>query len=152
GDPARFGFDGIVRTVTGPDAGAFVPLSIALDAMPTTDRFGTGTGSDVGSQAYPASRFEQSLRVDGSVTVDGSTHTIRAAGHRDRSWGPRNWRVAFTLGDLQAEDEQLYFVGAPQLGDRGGGYLRDATGVQRVTCVGGELHYDDAARTMAPAR
>src|SRR5439155_17239311 len=57
GEPAQFGFDGIVRTITGPDAGAFVPLSIALDATPTADRFGTGTGHDVGTEAYPANRF-----------------------------------------------------------------------------------------------
>ena len=77
---------------------------------------------------------------------------MRAAGHRDRSWGPRNWRVAFTLGDLQSEHAQLYFVGAPQLGEGSGGYLRDAAGVRRVACVDGALHYDDAARTMDPAR
>ena len=152
GEPAQFGFDGIVRTITGPDAGAFVPLSIALDATPTADRFGTGTGHDVGTEAYPANRFEQSLRVDGTVTIDGVDHRVRAAGHRDRSWGPREWRVAFTIGDLQAEDAQLYFVGSPQLGERGGGYLRDASGMERVTCVGGDIAYDDAARTMAPAR
>jgi hypothetical protein len=152
GDPAGFTFDGSVRTITGGDAGAFVPLSIALDATPTTERFGTGTGHDVGSEAYPASRFEQSMRVNGTVTIDGTTHAIRAAGHRDRSWGPRNWRVAFTLGDLQAEDAQLYFVGSPQLGERGGGYLRDSSGVRQLRCVGGTIDYDDAARTIAPAK
>ena len=153
GDPAAtFEFDGIVRTITAPNAGAFVPVSIALDATPTTERFGTGTGHDVGSAAYPASRFEQSMRVDGTLTVDGTTCPIRAAGHRDRSWGPRNWRVAFTLGDLQSEDAQLYFVGAPQLGERGGGYLRDASGVRTLQCTDGVIGYDDAARTIAPAR
>jgi hypothetical protein len=152
GEPAAtFFFDGVVRTITGPDAGAFVPLSVSLAATPTTDRFGTGTGTDLGSEAYPASRFEQSLAVNGSVTSGGVSRPVRANGHRDRSWGPRNWRVAFTLGDLQGEDAQLYFVGAPQLGERGGGYLRDASGVRHLTSAGGEIHYDDAARTMAPA-
>jgi hypothetical protein len=149
---ATFRYDGIVRAVTGPGAGGFVPVTIDLTATPTTERFGTGTGGDLGTEAYPASRFEQSMRVTGTVTVDGVTRRVRAAGHRDRSWGPRNWRVAFTLGDLQSEDAQLYFVGAPQLGERGGGYLRDAAGVRRLRCVGGTVDYDDAARTMAPAR
>ena len=138
--------------MSGPDAGALTPLSVRLDATPTTDRFGTGTGDDVGNDAYPASRFEQSLAVAGTVTAGGPARPVRAAGHRDRSWGPRNWRVAFTLGDLQSEHAQLYFVGAPQLGERGGGYLRDASGVRRIACVGGEIHYDDAARTIAPTR
>jgi hypothetical protein len=149
---ATFEFEGIARTVTGPEAGALTPVSIQLEATPTTDRFGTGTGADLGSEAYPASRFEQSLAVAGAVTASGPARPVRAAGHRDRSWGPRNWRVAFTLGDLQAEHAQLYFVGAPQLGARGGGYLRDASGVRRLACVGGAIEYDDAARTIAPAR
>lgn len=153
GDPAaRFEFDGIVRTITGSGAGAFIPMSIDLAATPTTDRFGTGTGSDLGSEQYPAARFEQSMQVEGTVTIDGVMHPIRAAGHRDRSWGPRNWRVAFTLGDLQAEDAQLYFVGSPQLSERGGGYLRDASGVTPLRCTGGVIEYDDAARTIAPAK
>ena len=149
---ATFNFDGVARTVSGPDAGALTPLSVSLDATPTTERFGTGTGDDVGNDAYPASRFEQSLAVEGTVTAGGPARPVRAAGHRDRSWGPRNWRVAFTLGDLQSEHAQLYFVGAPQLGERGGGYVRDASGVRRIACVDGEIHYDDDARTIAPTR
>ena len=62
---ATFHFDGVARTVSGPDAGALTPLSVSLDATPTTERFGTGTGDDVGNDAYPASRFEQSLAVAG---------------------------------------------------------------------------------------
>jgi hypothetical protein len=149
---SSFDFEGVVRTVAGPDAGALVPLAVRLEATPTTGRFGTGTGADVGSVAYPASRFEQSLAVTGSVTAGGPSLPVRAAGHRDRSWGPRNWRVAFTLGDLQAEHAQLYFVGQPQVGERGGGYLRDATGVRRISSVAGDVHYDDAGRTIAPAQ
>ena len=153
GDPAAtFEYDGIVRVVTGPDAGGFVPLSLHVDATPTTERHGTGTGNDVGSEQYPASRFEQSMAVAGTVSVDGASSALRAAGHRDRSWGPRNWRVTFTLGDLQSEGAQLYFVGSPQLAERGGGYLRDASGVQPVRCVSGTIEYDDDARTIAPAQ
>ena len=149
---ATFRLEGVARTVTGPDAGALTPLSVMLAATPTTDRFGTGTGGDLGSDEYPANRFEQSLAVSGTLTAGGPARPVRAAGHRDRSWGPRNWRVAFTLGDLQGEHAQLYFVGAPQLGERGAGYLRDASGVRHLTCVGGAIEYDDTARTIAPAR
>jgi hypothetical protein len=149
---ATFRLEGVARTVTGPDAGALTPLSVTLAATPTTDRFGTGTGGDVGSDEYPASRFEQSLAVSGTITAGGPAQPVRAAGHRDRSWGPRDWRVAFTLGDLQAEHAQLYFVGPPQLGERGAGYLRDASGVRHLTCVGGAIEYDDRARTISPAR
>src|SRR3954451_19330496 len=92
------------------------------------------------------------MAVSGTVAIGDSVRSVRAAGHRDRSWGPRNWQVTFTLGDLQSEDAQLYFVGAPQLGERGGGYLRDASGVRQLRCTGGTVEYDDNARTIAPAR
>jgi hypothetical protein len=152
GDPAAaFTYHGIVREVTGAGAGGFVPVALDLDATPTTEVFGTGTGNDVGSEEYRASRFEQSMAVTGTARIGGRAHAVRAAGHRDRSWGPRNWRVTFTLGDLQSEGAQLYFVGAPQLAERGGGYLRDASGVRRVHCTDGTIHYDDAARTIRPA-
>jgi hypothetical protein len=148
---ARFTYDGNVRVVTGAGAGGFVPLALELAASPTTEVFGTGTGNDLGSEQYPASRFEQSMAVTGTVRIGDDTRSVRAAGHRDRSWGPRNWRVTFTLGDLQSEDAQLYFVGASQLGERGGGYLRDASGVRQLRCTAGTLEYDDDARTIAPA-
>jgi hypothetical protein len=148
---ARFAYDGIVRVITGDGAGGFVPVALDLDATPTTEVFGTGTGKDLGSEQYPASRFEQSMAVTGTVRVGDDTRSVRAAGHRDRSWGPRNWRVTFTLGDLQSEGAQLYFVGAPQLSERGGGYLRDASGVRQLRCTAGDIGYDDAARTIAPA-
>jgi hypothetical protein len=148
---AAFGYDGIVRVVTGRGAGGFVPIALDLHATPTTEVFGTGTGNDVGSEQYPASRFEQSMAVVGTVRIGDGTRSVRAAGHRDRSWGPRNWRVTFTLGDLQSEDAQLYFVGSPQLSERGGGYLRDASGVRRLRCTAGTIAYDDGARTIAPA-
>ena len=43
-------------------------------------------------------------------------------------------------------------MGQPQVGERGGGYLRDTTGVRRISSVGGVVHYDDARRTIAPAQ
>jgi hypothetical protein len=150
GDAARFAYDGIVREVTGAGAGGFVPLALDLTAAPTTEPYGTGTGNDLGSEHYPASRFEQSMAVTGTVRVGDETRSVRAGGHRDRSWGPRIWRVTFTLGDLQSEGAQLYFVGAPQLGERGGGYLRDASGVRTLRCIEGAVEYDDDARTIAP--
>ena len=70
--------------MTGPDAGALTPLSVTLAATPTTDRFGTGTGGDLGSDQYPASRFEQSLAVSGTVT----RRRLGATGARGRAPRP----------------------------------------------------------------
>lgn len=35
--------------------------------------------------------YEQFITVDGTITVDGATTQIEAAGLRDHSWGPRDW-------------------------------------------------------------
>ena len=106
--------------------------------------------SDKASMEIPAPEGGTVKEI--KVAVGDAVQTVRAAGHRDRSWGPRNWRVTFTLGDLQSEGAQLYFVGAPQLAERGGGYLRDASGVRQLRCIDGTLDYDDEARTIAPTR
>jgi len=148
----RLRFEGVPRVLTGPDAGSLAPISFDLAATATTDCFGTGTGDDRGRGEFVASRFEQSLAVSGSLTEGKRTVRIRGAGHRDRSWGPRNWRQAFSLGDVQSAAGQLYFVGRPQLGGAGGGYLRDASGVRTLSCVEGTVAYDDAQRTIAKTR
>ena len=87
------------------------------------------------------------------MRIGDETRSVRAAGHRDRSWGPRNWRVTFTLGDLQSEHAQLYFVGAPQLArTRRRVPARRVGRAGPVRCIGGSVDYDDAARTIAPAQ
>jgi hypothetical protein len=111
----------------------------------------TGEGDDVEHGSYPTNRFEQSLSVSGNVTMGGITHEVHAGGHRDRSWGPREWRQAFTIGDVQSTGQQIYFVGrGPGLGVA---YRRrpDAE-VQTLFWSGGEVHYDDERRTFSLAR
>lgn len=148
----RFRFAGELRTLTGPDAGSLESVALDLAVTATTDCFGTGTGEDRGSVEFAASRFEQSLAVAGSYTEGKRKVGIRAAGHRDRSWGPRNWRQAFALGDIQSADGQLYFVGGPQPCGMSFGYLRDASGMRTLSCVEGVVAYDDARRTIARTR
>jgi hypothetical protein len=147
---ARFVFQGALLGRSGPSAGAYIPVSIDLSCTATTGCFGTGTGHDSAKSPYASSRFEQSLAASGGVVVDGADHTVRAGAHRDRSWGPREWRVMFTLGDLQDRDRQLYFVGSPVYG-AGSGYLRDGSGESRkVAWVDATIEYDDHARTISP--
>jgi hypothetical protein len=149
---ARFSFSGAFLARTGPRAGAVVPVSLELVATATSDCFGTGTDDDRADQTtFPARSFEQSLTVSGSAVIDGRRYEILAGGHRDRSWGPREWRRQFTLGDLQSPDGQLYFVGVgPGLGI---GYLRDESGaVRHLGWSGGGVNYDDDARTIGAAR
>ena len=141
-----FQLDGVARVRSGPRAGALVPLSLELTATATAPCFGTGTGHEPDEQPqFPASRFEQSVMITGTLTVDGQTRAIECPGHRDRSWGPRTWQVGFALGDLHGDGRQLWFAGAPQPGERGSGYLRDGDGTHRITGIDGTVAYDDSA-------
>jgi hypothetical protein len=128
-----------------------VPVALDLACRPTGDRFGTVHGDDDRESAYARSRFEQSLEASGTVAVGTDRVAIRAGSHRDRSWGPREWRLAFTMGDLQAGDRELFFVGAP--GFAGGGYIRERSGaLVNLSGLDWTIGYDDAARTITPRR
>jgi hypothetical protein len=149
---AAFSFQGTCLTRTGANAGAYVPVSLELDCRATGECVGTGDGTDIAEVTRPKDRFEQSLEATGTLVVDGTRHDIRAGAHRDRSWGPREWRIEFTIGDMQQDDRQLYFVGSPAYGV-GAGYLREGpTGLRHLKWTGGTVGYDDSARTMTPGQ
>lgn len=38
-------------------------------------------------------RYEQSMRTDGTLTIGGKTTEFAGVGHRDHSWGTRDWRA-----------------------------------------------------------
>jgi hypothetical protein len=147
---ARFSFDGDALVRSGPGAGAHRHVVIDLACTATGDAVRTGSGRDEALSTHEISRFEQPLEVRGSVVVDGVRHEVRGGGHRDRSWGPREWRQAFTLGDLQAPGHQLYFVGRSGL-EVGMGFERDGAEV-RHGAVSGEVDFDDEHRTIVGAR
>jgi hypothetical protein len=144
---ARFTFAGAFLARSGANAGVYVPISIDLVCASTSDCVAAAPNADT---AYQTGRFEQSLSVTGAVSVGGSQRQVRAGAQRDRSWGPREWRVPFAIGDLQGGDRQLYFVGSPQHG-RGSGYLRERSGeLRRLRWIDGTVGYDDRARTITP--
>jgi hypothetical protein len=148
---ARFTTSGSFLARSGPKAGAIVPASIDLICTATSECFGTGAGKDDGVSSYPTARFEQSMEVTGTVTVAGQTHAVNAGGHRDRSWGPREWRQAFALGDVQSQDGQLYFVGQPS--GRGMAYLREpGQEVRNFLWSKADFDYDDDQRTVRSGR
>ena len=150
---AAFGYDGIVRVVTGAGAGGFVPLALDLTATPTTEVFGTGTGNDVGSEQYPASRFEQSMvrhrhrahrRRDAIGARRRATVTVRGA----RATGASPSRSATCSRRTRSSTSSAHRSSASAAAD---------TCATRRACVNcaapaGTIEYDDAARTIAPAR
>lgn len=149
---ARFTAGGMALVRSGANAGARVHLDIDLDCFATAAVVGSGVGDeDKARSEYPTARFEQSFGATGTVTVDGTRHSVRAGGQRDKCWGPRDWRHGFAMGDIQFEDRQVYFVGYsfPGLST---GYLREGSNaVVHLECVDGRIDYDDANRTIRSA-
>ena len=149
---AHFTFEGTLLGRSGSAAGAHVPVAVDLACRATAAPVGTGAGDDDGRSAYATNRFEQPFAASGTVVVAGNRRAVQAGAHRDRSWGPREWRQAFTLGDLQGRDRQLYFVGRSFPG-LGGGFVRDGSdAVEQVVAVDGSVEYDDEQRTFASGR
>jgi hypothetical protein len=145
----RFTLGGTHLTRSGPGQGRYVPVEIDLEYAVAGAPVGMGMGTT--DDRYPASRFEQSLRAVGSVAIDGEQTKVRAGAHRDHSWGPREWRLPFTLGDLQGGDRQLYFVGAPTYGI-GTAYLREGSAdLRHLQWVDPVIDFDDDARTIEPS-
>jgi len=147
---ARFTFAGDALVRSGPDAGAYRTVSIDLTCRATAEAVRTGSGADEDRTTYETGRFEQPVEATGTVTVDGRRHAVRAGAHRDRSWGPREWRQQFTLGDLQTRDRQLYFVGRTFPG-LGMGFLRTGHEVRHLVVVDGHIDFDDDRRTIRSA-
>jgi len=162
-EDGRFTFEGDLLVRSGPRAGDYVPVSVDLAYRATAAPVPTGTGHDDRVSPYAASRFEQMLSAEGTVTVGGVEHAVHAGAHRDRSWGPREWRHLFTLGDLQSADRQLYFV-ARTFPGVGMAFYRDGSGeparaagsgqrgVHHLLVADGSIDFDDERRTFGEAR
>ena len=53
--------------------------------------------------------YEQSVAVRGIIAFDGSTHALNGSGHRDHSWGLRDWGVLPRMRWLTGQMEGLAF-------------------------------------------
>lgn len=147
----RFTFSGYPLIRSGPGAGSRIPMSIDLAYRDCADVHATGIGDDGDSTTYPHGRFEQSLEVTGTVTVGRTTHHVEGGAHRDKSWGPREWRQEFSMGDLQGNNRQLYFVGR-RYPDLAMGYLREGDrNLQFMRVIDGQIDFDDEHRTIKQA-
>ncbi len=67
---------------------------------------------------FALNRSEQSGRVKGSMVVDGRTIAIDTLGHRDHSWGTRNWSVNYHYKWFHATtaDASVHFFKMEYLG------------------------------------
>jgi hypothetical protein len=68
-------------------------LTVDLDFEALHDAFTFRDNPDGLPSWFADDRVEQTGRVSGSVTVDGVAQELGPLGHRDHSWGVRDWRA-----------------------------------------------------------
>lgn len=92
-------------------------------------------------------RFEQSLRVRGTLRVAGREIAIDGTAHRDHSWGERDWDSIQDWKWLSAQAGEDVLLNAMQIHGRGEttfhGYVQRDGLLSGVTSMRGRTEYDD---------
>lgn len=142
-----------VRRLSGAGAGqsASVKLSLRFDAVGPPHTTGESVLGEHDGVPLTTNRFEQPVRVRGTISIDGDAVSMRGRGERDHSWGPRDWRMHWTFlalngmeRQLQAADVELFPGMTLQMG-----YLQEADGTRDVEAVAFDLDWPDDP-TKAP--
>jgi len=120
---------GFGRVVAGKRAGMILPVGVdlAVRALGPPHSHGRSVAPGHGAgAAYPASRFEQPIAVEGTMRVGGEARTFSGRGERDHSWGPRHWNLEWTFLVLNGERVRLQCAEAriPNVGRFTSGYLQ----------------------------
>lgn len=92
-------------------------------------------------------RFEQSLRVRGTLRVAGREIAVEGTAHRDHSWGERDWDSIQDWKWLSAQAGEDVLLNAMQIHGRGEttwhGYVQRDGVLSGVTLLRGETSYDE---------
>src|SRR5262249_58124328 len=113
--------------VSGPGRGMIVPaaVDVGVEAVGAAHSVGGSTVVGPDGVSYATDRFEQPIRVSGSIRVADEERTIRGRGERDHSWGPRWWNMEWTV--LVVHAEALRFMSArvriPDVTEISAGYV-----------------------------
>lgn len=138
----RFKASGVARQLTGAGAASLREIEVDLNVTATGPCFDTGLRSSVGDfngapKEFSVRRFEQPVRVQGTIRDGKASRSFDGYGQRDRSWGPRKWGQPFTLGDLHGPDLQLWFACGPDPSGGGIGYsVRDGQLLEPLDITG----------------
>jgi len=120
---------GFGRVVAGKRAGMILPMGVelAVNALGPPHSHGRSVAPGHGAgAAYPASRFEQPIAVEGTMQIGGVQRPFSGRGERDHSWGPRHWNLEWTFLVLNGEHVRLQCAEAriPNVGSFTAGYLQ----------------------------
>jgi len=92
-------------------------------------------------------RIEQSGRARGTLVLDGRTIAFDTTGHRDHSWGPRDWKAMQNYRWFQGQagpDTSVHFWHLNALGEtRLIGYVLKDGLMAQISRLDFDLEYDD---------
>lgn len=122
-----------------------IELDFTFDGAHPPYAYGATAG---GCPAYCATdRIEQSGRAWGRVVIDGRETTFDTTGHRDHSWGVRDWKAMQNYRWFQSQagpDTAVHFWHLNALGEtRLMGYVLKGGLMAEVTDVVVEIDFDD---------
>lgn len=113
-------FDGRVHLLSDPAALADpgpglaaapeVPCRVRLDVRASAAPHEQTFESDGAS--FAPHHYEQLVRADGVIEVDGDVYEVAGHGLRDHSWGPRSWQAPWFYRWLHGSSEHLGFMAA----------------------------------------
>lgn len=108
-------------------------------------------GNAAGCPAYCArNRIEQSGRAHGTITIDGRAIVFDTTGHRDHSWGPRDWTAMQNYRWFQGQagpDVSVHFWHLNALGQSPlYGYVFKDGLMAEVTGLDFDIAFDDRFR------
>lgn len=89
-----------------PTASCAITLAVTATAPPFDHSFDTDEGS------FAPNHYEQLVRYDGEVRLDGIATQIRGHGLRDHSWGPRYWQTPWFYRWVHGSGDGFGFMGA----------------------------------------
>ena len=137
----------MLRRRSGPDTDEHLPASVQLrfEAVAPPHSPGESVLGEHAGVPLTTNRFEQPVKVSGTISIGGNSIDFSGRGERDHSWGPRDWRMHWTFVTLNGEERQLQAADVElfpgmclQLG-----YLQDATGGHEIAQVAFDLDWPD---------
>jgi hypothetical protein len=125
--------------------------SIRLTITATAPAFDHSFDTDEGS--FAPKHYEQLLRADGEVRLDGVSISVRGHGLRDHSWDPRYWQTPWFYRWLHGSGDGFGFMGAwfgrPDGSAVFGGFVYDGRIVHEVEHLAIGTKRDDRDERVA---
>jgi hypothetical protein len=151
---ALFNASSVSRWTSGPRTGQLATVTVDLTVEASGPCFDNELRIETMSSkgipdGYSGRRFEQSVRLRGTVTIDGDSLSVDGFGQRDRSWGPRRWSTPFSLGDLNSPDLQLWFAAGADPAAGGIGYTVHDGQLHDIATLTGHLPAQPSTREHA---